>query len=388
MGVRSGRVPLDTSQPARPLGDGDTIAHRALTFILGTIDLIANIYLVLTLGTLVATLALWAAVVLMGLKPTIHRALARSGLGHRPARVEAALVHYEQVCGACGYPGASGERCPECGQSYAHGGLVRRADADARRTERARSARRRAVWASIAFWLLFGSGWLAVLAYGGVNTLVWGGAYPELLGWKAELGPYQLDRSTNWPMPTGEYTLHVEAIGMVSDSLASGPRQLQDARVQVWIEHDDAPPPRLLDTQDAGRSWPALPTGLDRASAIARAVEGAYRAAGLDDGSERRAAEKRDAATAVAMVLDGTQNSVGPRPLRAGAASGLRFLHTGGFFVVRTPLVPLLPAALAGAAAGGVPLILGVAVAWRAWRKRRGIGTNSPLVDGADGART
>lgn len=371
----------------RPVrGDGRAgryaIAARPLTFVVVTIDLIAKIYVFLTLGALVAMLALWAAVVLMGLKPTIHRALARSGLGHRPARVEAALVHYEQVCGACGYPGASGERCPECGQAYADGGLVRRADADARRVARARSARRRAAWASIAFWLLFASGWLAVLAYGGVNTRVWGGAYPEMRGWKAELGPYQLDRSANWPVPTREYTLRVEAVGMVADSLASGPKQLQDARVQVWIEHDDTPPPRLLDTQDAGRSWPALPTGLDRASAIARAVEGAYRAAGLDDGTERRADEMRDAATAVAMVLDGTHGRVRYNPLRAGAGSGLNFRSSGSSFVPRTPIEPLLPAALAGAAAGGVPLVLAIAVAWWKGRRRRGNETSAPLDEG------
>ncbi len=337
---------------------------------MGTIDAIATIYGVLTLGALVAMLALWVAVVLGRLKPAVHRALARSGLGHRPARVEAALVDYDQVCGACGYPGASGERCPECGQPYAGGGLVRRADADARRIERARSARRRAVWASIAFWLLFASGWLAVLAYGGVNTLVWGGAYPEMLGWKAELGPYQLDRSTNWPMPTREYTLHVEAIGMVPDSLASGPKPIRDARVRVWIERDGAPPPRLLDSQDGGRSWPALPSGRDRASAIARAVEGAYRTAGMEASGERRADERRDAATAVTMVLDGTSHSTGFKPLRAGAARGLNFERAGTFLRPRTPLGPLLPAALAGAAAGGVPLILGAALAW--WSVRRG----------------
>lgn len=333
---------------------------------MGIIDLAANAFSIAATAAFVAMVASWFLVIWLGLRPAIHRGVDRAGLGYRPARVHAALVHHEEVCASCGYPRAGDDCCPECGRGYAYGGLARRAEVDARAVRRRRAARRRAVWLSVLFWLMLGSGWLAAMAYALVNIAIWGGAFPEVVVRDGELSPFRLAAPTNWPRPTGTYTVHVKVLGVVADAAAAGPRPLLDARGIVWIERDDGPAPSEPD--DQGR-WPALPGGPEGDAVIEALVERAYRAAGLDQDGEERAAEKIDAAVGVAMVRDGTHRAAGFRSLRSGAPHGLIFRGLGTGAWPPPSQLPLLPAALAGAFVGGLTLVGGLLLTRRLMRR-------------------
>lgn len=349
------------------------------------ITLAANIYGIVALVALAAMLGCWADHIIRKVKPAVQLAIGRAGLGHRPSRVEAALVRHHEVCSACGYPKAEGNVCPECGQRYAGDGVARRVEIDHNRAGALKRSRRRAVWASAAFWLLLIAGVFAMLAYELVNTRLWGGPRPEVMAYELTLGPYEnVARAGGHPLPTTEYQLCIRAEGVVGDPSSRDGQPLQDARVEVWIEHGRHQGtgllhyPAIIEYRSATDHW--RKTQGDGRRAVASDAQGTglkiaiahlFEANGLDDGKPSREAEMADAVQGVEVVLGGTSMALSFGPLSTGANDGLGTRARGRDRVWDAPLRPFLPAALVGAGAGCVPLIFGLMLAWLARRRDR-----------------
>ena len=330
-----------------------------------TIRLVSNIHgiasLLALLWVIAAGVLFWAA---WGL-PWLREWLGRRGANERSAKVAAALLEHAEVCSRCAYPRAWGNACPECGQSYAHG-LARRGDeADQRQRGRQMALRRLGV-AAFAFGVFMASGMLADAAYARVNMARWGAPYPEVRTYTLNL----LERVLVAPnREATTHLLHIRAKGMADTwtprTTADPAPPLREPKIQLWIETGPntsiGPGPDVLPTP-----WRAI----DDQASIAAAIAGAYAGAGLDDGSPERRQQMDLAIEGVGAVIQGRRKPAMPSHTNPPYPR-FSVQATGGVAPPPTPFEALRPAAIAGAAAGSVPLVLGVMfITWERHRRK------------------
>lgn len=326
---------------------------RIASNIHGIASLLALLWLVVT------AVLFWSA---WGL-PWLREWLGRRGATERSSQVAAALLEHPEVCDRCAYPRASGDECPECGQPYATG-LARRGDEADRKHRGRRMALRRMGAAAVVLGALTASGMLADAAYARANVARWGAPYPKVRAYMLNLVESVLVEPNR---EATTYRLHIRARGM-ADTWApfnsSHPYPpLARPEYQLWIETGpnagSGPGPHELPTP-----WRVA----DGRASIEAAIAEVYAAAGLDDGSPQRDAQMALAADGVEALIRGQR-----KPAMAAHTNPpyprFSVQATGSVMPPPTPFEPLRPAAMAGVAAGSVPLVLGVLLV--VWQLRR-----------------